>query len=229
MLHIPGLRQPEHLLADVADTDHTERLAGQSETKEIALLFPAAFTRQLVLLGEPMRHGKNQRHDAARHGSAYAVGRDGQQNALLGERRHIDRVVTYAEASDELEPAVRCGNRLRAHARAEDADGVVARSRLGGELWLDSRQVFPFDRWIIEHLECIAPKDGLAARAQDVAGDTDFEFFSHSSASLLQNQSANAEAAEERRERRENLRNNDGGMPVSPPTSEQPERVAEIH
>ncbi len=177
MHHVPWLGQAKHLLADVADADDAQHFAGQSVAEKIGFLFPASVARESILGRQAVRHRQRKRHHAARHRPPHAIGRDGQQDPLLGAGGHVNRVVAHPEARHQFQATIGARDRLAAHARAEDAQRVVSAGVLGCQLGHCGGQVFPFDRRVVQNPQRGASIHGLAARAQYIACDADAEFF----------------------------------------------------
>ncbi len=92
----------------------------------------------------------------------------------------IDGVVADAMAGDDTEAAIRPRDGSRRHPRNVDVERIVLRRMVGSDLGHHRREVVPIDRFgTVENCKGSAAEGGLAARVQDVAGETHAEGFRH--------------------------------------------------
>ena len=174
-LHSEGLCELEYFLADVADADDAKRAPHQSAAEIIPLLRPASLTSQPVLEEHAMREREHEADHAGCHRTAYAVRRNRQQDTVPGARRHIDRIVADAEARNQFDFSVRGRQRLARHFRRHQAYRVVLGGILRRNFGHFLREKLPFDRRILEHLECFFT-EYRAVRCNRVTRYANFEF-----------------------------------------------------
>ncbi len=176
MLHVERLQQPERLLADIAEADRADPLAGQAVAHVLGALVPAPGAGDPVLDEQFLRQGQNEGQDDGRDRPAHAVGRDRQHDAGAGAGLDIDRVVADAEARDDLEPPVGARQGRRADPRLEHDHPVIARRQVGRDLIELGRQDLPVDQRVgLEEIERGRIEHRAAVGVEDIAGQRDFE------------------------------------------------------
>ena len=136
---------------------------------------PARVSRSLIEQLLRQRQDEGQRRH--RHRPAHAVGLVGQQHAVLGAGRHVDRIVADAMPREDARAHGAVAEAGAGHARRIDVDGVVAR-QFAGVMFVDAfGDELPGDaRLAVQHAQRLAPKGRVAGAIQQVAGQPDDEF-----------------------------------------------------
>ncbi len=128
-----GLRQAEHLGADIADAERAERAADEADAHVLGALArsrpPPRGVSLSLIISLPVS-ASMKRDDRDRDRAAHAVRRDDQRDARLGAGVDIDRVVADAEAGDDREPSA-LRHALRGEAMGEQDQRVEVLELLG--------------------------------------------------------------------------------------------------
>ena len=151
--HGEGHGEAEQFGADVAYADRTQHATGKTGAEMVHALVPAPLAHQAVLYHHTMREHEHESERGARHRAAHAIRRDGEQHAVVGEGRDVDRVVAHAEARDQLEPPVRSRHSLPRDLGQHHGQGVVLRCRFRRQLGFELGQKLPLDARVIQELE----------------------------------------------------------------------------
>ena len=128
--HLEPARAPRHLLADPAEPEHAERLAGELEAA-VARALPAALLERRVRLRDVPREREQQPDRVLRGRDDRRLGRVGDDDAAPRRGVHVDVVDPDARAPDHLQPVGPLDQvRVELRRRADD-DRVVVADLLG--------------------------------------------------------------------------------------------------
>ena len=118
-VHAERLGAPRHLLADVAEAEHAERLAVEAVRLGVLLLVPLAGPQVRHVVGNAAIERQDEAEGQLGDGHRVLAGAVGDVDAAGRRARDVDVVVAGARAHDEGEPA-RVEHRLLHLGRADD-------------------------------------------------------------------------------------------------------------
>ena len=87
-------------MADIADADGTEGLAGQAFTMIRIPFRPVSLAGYSVFVNQSHRERQNEGDDSTGHWPANRVGSKAEHDARMGESPNIDVVVSHAGVED---------------------------------------------------------------------------------------------------------------------------------